>query len=183
MNRSLNETTRTTITSIPCNTIKQNQSYQKPKQHPSSKKHQHTLPTSVLPESLHFQKVPPNLFNIFHNLSFPDIPSNNHQDHVPTLSDDYQINSNMNNEQFQLLKTQFHAYLNEIESNSLSHVIHLLSLYNHLNNEQIRDLLRHIGYSNLTGDDINRYLMNDRRITLNEQFENLRTILNEHNRK
>ncbi|CAF3966110.1 unnamed protein product, partial [Adineta steineri] len=52
-------------------------------------------------------------------------------------------------------------------------VIELLSLCNHLNDEQIKDLLHKIGLSNIDIDDINRFKMNDRRRSVNERFKNL----------
>ncbi|CAF1466984.1 unnamed protein product [Adineta ricciae] len=143
--------------------------------------HSHTIPIPSPHQSIPFEKTSPSLFNTFQSLSFPDVPSNNDDyEDVPTLSDEYTTTANAHNEQFQAIKAQFQTYLNDIESNSLSRVIHLLSFYNHFNNEQIQTVLHHIGQTNVNTNDINRLLMNDRRMFVNEQFPNLRTILNEH---
>ena len=143
--------------------------------------HLHAIPTPPPHQPIPFEKTSPNLFNIFQNLSFPDVPSNNDEyEDIPTLSDEYTTTANTNNEQFQAIKAQFHTYLNDIESNGLSRVIHLLSFYHHFNNEQIKTVLHHIGQSDVNNNDINRFLMNDRRMFVNEQFPNLRTMLNEH---
>ncbi|CAF1549752.1 unnamed protein product [Adineta steineri] len=168
LNRSINETTCTTVTNIPCHLIKHKQSHEK-----SSKIEYHTIPTSFLHQPSGLKKTSSNLCNIFHSLSFDNIPSTNTDDDDPIISDEYQINLTTNNEQFQELKKQFHTYLNDIQFNILSRVIELLSLCNHLNDEQIKDLLHKIGLSNIDIDDINRFKMNDRRRSVNERFKNL----------
>ncbi|CAF4027324.1 unnamed protein product [Adineta steineri] len=112
LNRSINDTTCTTVTNIPYHHINRKHSHEKP-----SKKY-HIIPTSCLHQPLSLKKTSSNLCNIFHSLSFDNIPSQNADDD-PIISDEYQIDLNTNNE-------QSHTYLDDIQ---------VLSLYNHFNNE------------------------------------------------